>query len=282
LKLTTGDHDRDKAGLRYVYPVVSRRAQGVSIGINLNPNNACNWRCVYCQVPGLVRGAAPELDLALLERELGSMLDLATTAEWMERHVPEGSRRLNDIALSGNGEPTSSEQLEEVLGIVERVLAARGLLGRLRVILITNGSLALLPRAQSALRKLAAIGGEAWFKLDAATNEARRAMNDTRMDEERVLESLVACARIVPTFVQTMALDYHGPSLDGDEERAYLQLLLTAAKRGAELRGVLLYGYARASHQPEGPELRALPAEALDALGGRIASATGLSVRVAH
>ena len=70
MKLTTFDHDRDKAGLRYVYPVVSRRACGVSIGINLNTDNACNWRCVYCQVPGLVRGAAPTVELARLEEEL--------------------------------------------------------------------------------------------------------------------------------------------------------------------------------------------------------------------
>ena len=47
--LTVDDHRRDSAGMRYVYPVLSRRARGVSIGINLNPNNACNWRCVYCQ-----------------------------------------------------------------------------------------------------------------------------------------------------------------------------------------------------------------------------------------
>ena len=54
--LTTDDHRRDSAGLRYVYPVISRRAGGVSIGINLNPNNACNWACVYCQVENLTRG----------------------------------------------------------------------------------------------------------------------------------------------------------------------------------------------------------------------------------
>jgi hypothetical protein len=74
-QLDATDHDRDSAGMTYVYPVVSRRAQGVSIGINLNPNNACNWRCVYCQVPNLTRGAAPEIDLAQLERELRTMLE---------------------------------------------------------------------------------------------------------------------------------------------------------------------------------------------------------------
>jgi hypothetical protein len=64
------DHNRSFIDMTYVYPVVSRRAGGVSVGINLNPNNACNWHCAYCQVPGLVRGAAPEIDLALLAREL--------------------------------------------------------------------------------------------------------------------------------------------------------------------------------------------------------------------
>ena len=51
--LTTTDHDRGSAGLTYVYPVISRRSGGLSIGINLNPNNACNWRCIYCQLHAL-------------------------------------------------------------------------------------------------------------------------------------------------------------------------------------------------------------------------------------
>ncbi len=62
-RLTILDHSRDSAGLIYVYPVISRRAGGISVGINLNVNNACNWRCIYCQVPGLSRGAPPPVDL---------------------------------------------------------------------------------------------------------------------------------------------------------------------------------------------------------------------------
>ncbi|MCZ7653281.1 MAG: hypothetical protein M5R42_01880 [Rhodocyclaceae bacterium] len=73
-QLDVTDHSRDSAGLTYVYPVVSRRAGGVSIGINLNPNNACNWRCIYCQVPDLKRGAAPLIDLDRLEGECGASL----------------------------------------------------------------------------------------------------------------------------------------------------------------------------------------------------------------
>ena len=73
--LTTKDHSRFQEGFEYVYPVVSRRAGGVSLGINLNTNNACNWRCIYCQVPDLIRGAPPPVDLDLLKNELSIFLD---------------------------------------------------------------------------------------------------------------------------------------------------------------------------------------------------------------
>lgn len=69
-KLTVTNHNRNLTGLTYVYPVLSRRAGGLSIGINFNTNNACNWRCIYCQVPELKNGAAPEIDLNLLASEL--------------------------------------------------------------------------------------------------------------------------------------------------------------------------------------------------------------------
>src|SRR5687768_6822290 len=119
-RLTVTDHDRDAAGLTYVYPVVSRRAGGVSVGINLEPNNACNWRCVYCQVPNLGRGAAPPIDVDRLEAELRGLLGRAQRQEWLAGHVDEPYRQLVDVAFSGNGEPTTSHQLDE---IVERVLA---------------------------------------------------------------------------------------------------------------------------------------------------------------
>jgi hypothetical protein len=88
--LKTEDHSRDSAGMRHVYPVISRRAGGVSVGINLNPNNACNWRCIYCQVPDLTRGGPPPLDLALLERELDGFLRAAVAGDFMATRVPAG------------------------------------------------------------------------------------------------------------------------------------------------------------------------------------------------
>src|SRR5947207_1534982 len=115
MQLTTRDHDRDRFGSTYIYPVLSRRAHGLSIGINLNPNKACNWRCVYCQVPGLVAGMAPPIDVAQLERELRALLEEVVRGDWLARHLPEGSRELRDLALSGDGESTSAEEFPEVV-----------------------------------------------------------------------------------------------------------------------------------------------------------------------
>ncbi|MBS1137513.1 MAG: radical domain protein, partial [Proteobacteria bacterium] len=119
--LDTRDHNRESAGLTYVYPVISRRAGGVSVGINLNPNNACNWRCIYCQVPNLRRGSAPPIDLDLLGRELRGFLREALTGDFMRRSVPEDSRRVVDIAISGNGEPTSAREFAQVIELVATV-----------------------------------------------------------------------------------------------------------------------------------------------------------------
>ena len=106
--LTTSNHDRDVAGLKYVYPVLSRRAGGLSIGINFNTNNACNWRCIYCQVPDLKIGAAPEMNFQLLEQELRYFLDDVLNGDFYQRfQVDENKRTIKDIAISGNGEPTS-------------------------------------------------------------------------------------------------------------------------------------------------------------------------------
>ncbi len=43
-------HSRSWQSNRYVYPVISRRSKGLSIGVNLNPDKVCNFDCVYCCV----------------------------------------------------------------------------------------------------------------------------------------------------------------------------------------------------------------------------------------
>lgn len=280
--LSTGDHSRDAAGLTYVYPVVSRRAKGVSVGINLNPNNACNWACVYCQVPDLIRGAAPPIDLALLKAELKAFLEMVQTDPWMEQHVPEEARRLNDIAFSGNGEPTTAADFG---AIVEAVLGIRSelpspLRASLRTVLITNGSQVHRQSVVQGLRAMAKANGEVWFKIDRVGPEARFSANGVRGTDEGVSERLSISAAACPTKVQTCMFEVDGAAPDEHQTLAYVEFLRNQVSAGVPLAGVMLYGLARPSLQPAAPRLGRLGTEWLERLGDKVRKATGLEVSV--
>ena len=269
-RLDTRDHPRYQGELRYIYPVVSRRARGVSIGINLNPNDACNWRCVYCQVPGLTHGKGPAIELARLEGELEAMLADLFEGDFMQTRVPEGSRRLNDIAFSGNGEPTSSPDFAAAIEVVGRALERRQLLGQLKLVLITNGSLIHKPAIQTALTRFAELGGELWFKLDGASDDSLARFNNTTRGITKQLANLRLAATLAPTFVQTalFRLDDTAP-MAGEFElfRAHLAALLEAQ---VPLKGVHLYSLARKSHQPEAPRLERLTQAELEVFADRL------------
>jgi hypothetical protein len=277
--LHSGDHSRDLAGLTYVYPVVSRRAGGVSIGINLNPNNACNWRCVYCQVPDLKRGSAPPIDLVTLEAELRTFLHEIVHGDFMQTNVNPESRRINDIALSGNGEPTSSPEFAEVINLIGRVKADYELPNNLKLILITNGSLIARPGVQAGLRAMAQISGEIWFKLDSVTREGRQRINNTRMSLMRTGENLRLATILCPTWLQTCVFQTDGVAPSVAESDAYLSFLEGFLNEGGKLKGVLLYGLARPSMQPEAPRLTKVDQAWMETFSARI-RALGVDVRL--
>ena len=180
--LNVHDHSRDSAGMKYIYPVISRRAGGVSVGINLNTNNACNWACIYCQVPNLMRGAPPRIDLQLLETELRQFLRAATTGDFLETNAPPGSRQLVDVAFSGNGEPTSAREFAEAVAVAGHVLDDFGLRDSVRLRVITNGSLMHRPDVRRGIALIGELGGEVWFKIDRGTTEGISLVNGRAND----------------------------------------------------------------------------------------------------
>ena len=115
--LTITNHDRNIFQGKYIYPVVSRRAGGLSLGINLNTNNACNWQCIYCEVPNLVRGKPEPINLQELESELDYWLDQIINKSFLSQYT-KSKTEFKDIAFSGNGEPTASKQFKDVIGIL--------------------------------------------------------------------------------------------------------------------------------------------------------------------
>ena len=247
--LTINDHRRDRAGLTYIYPVVSRRAGGVSIGVNLNPNNACNWACVYCQVPDLVRGGPPPIALELLESELRDFVV--------------------DVAFSGNGEPTSAVEFAAAVLRVERVLREFSLIDTVKIRLITNGSLMHREGVCQGVARIGALGGEVWFKLDRATVTGVERVNQVPFSLERTRNALLRCAGLAETWIQTCWFALDGAEADESEQRAYLDLIESVREK---IKGVHLYGLARPSLQPGAARLSALPPEVFQRFAGRIAA----------
>ncbi len=256
--LTVNNHSRDIAGYTYVYPVISRRANGLSIGINLNPNNACNWRCIYCQVPDLVRGGAPVIDLDVLNNELLSLLYEIEHGDFYNRfEVLAEQRQIRDIAISGNGEPTSAQEFQSVIKLLSRIRNNHDVLSDCKIVLITNGSLLHQSQVQTGISELANIGGEIWFKLDRATDNGISEINNAAFSVQRAKYNLGIAIKHCTVWIQTslFSLDEQAPS--NDEWKAYLDFLMALKTHShyQSIRGVLLYGLARQSMQPDASRL---------------------------
>ena len=258
--LSVNDHSRELSGLKYIYSVVSRRAGGLSIGINLNVNNACNWQCIYCEIPNLTRGSPPPIELDMLENELRFFLHEIIHGDYMEKNVAIEDRHLKDIAFSGNGEPTSAEEFPQVLLIVKKILQEFDLLHKIKIRLITNGSLMHQESVLKSIEMLEEINGEVWFKVDAASEETIKTINQVNLKPHQILERLLNTANICPTFVQTCIFMIDGKSPDDKDIDAYIELINKAKKI---IKGVHLYGLARPSLQPRARDLGRISEEEL-------------------
>jgi wyosine [tRNA(Phe)-imidazoG37] synthetase (radical SAM superfamily) len=276
--LSIHDHSRELSGLKYIYSVVSRRAGGLSIGINLNINNACNWQCIYCEIPNLTRGSPPPIELDILENELRFFLNEIIYGDYMLKNVAEDDRHLKDIAFSGNGEPTSAEEFPQIILIVKKILEEFNLLHKIKIRLITNGSLIQKQLVLEGIQTLAKIGGEVWFKVDAALEENTKKINQVNLKHKQVIDRLKLCSEMCPTYVQTciFAIDNKGP--DNKEIEAYIKLIDSAKKN---IKGVHLYGIARPSLQPEAHRLGRINVNVLKSIAAQL-SKNGIESSVSY
>lgn len=258
-KLVANNHSRDIAGLTYIYPVLSRRAGGLSIGVNFNTNNACNWRCIYCQVPNLTRGSAPVLDFQLLEAELRFFLNTVLNGDFYQRfQVPLAQQVIKDIAISGNGEPTSLKNFAQAVALVGQIATELGIFPASNYVLISNGSLIQQAKVQAGLQMLKKYGGELWFKLDSATPQGRRQINNSRQNNATQLKNLLLATQYCPTKLQICLLDDNHQGLVATERDAFLNLFHTLKQQSVDVQKIMLYSIARESQQPEAAQLAPL------------------------
>jgi len=242
------DHDRHRAGYRYVYPVASRRSGGVSIGVNLNPDKVCNFGCIYCEVNRTAPGGGKFIDLDGLAAELAAVLADAASGVLLDAPafaaLPPAQRHIADIGIAGDGEPTTYTNFPVV---VERIIATKRAAGLpdLPLVLITNASRFHTTRTQQALARIITDGGAVWAKLDAGTEAYYYAINATNVPFTRILDNLARAGRRFPLVIQSCFLRVFGVGPDDAEIGAYIGRLRDLRAAGAQLTGVQVYTVSR-------------------------------------
>ncbi len=283
-------HPRGFSDNRYVYPVLSRRAGGMSIGVNLNFDRTCNFRCVYCQIDraesnGTESGKAASsetegVDLQRLEAELDRMVELVASGRIFEgpqfRDTPSPLRRLNDIALSGDGEPTASANFEQAVGRCAEIRRRRRL-DAVKLVLITNATLLDRPHVRRALEILDANGGEIWAKLDAGSEDYYRRINRSTIPWRQILDNLRETAVARPIVVQSLFLRLHGEPPPTAELDAYGDRLSEILSAGGRIKLVQVHTIAR---KPAEAYATALADAQIDAIAERVRRRTNLPVAV--
>jgi wyosine [tRNA(Phe)-imidazoG37] synthetase (radical SAM superfamily) len=214
-----------------------------------------------------------------LEQELRFFLGSVLHGDFYQRFQVEKARRvIKDIAISGNGEPTSLKDFAKVVELIGRVATELGVFPESRYVLITNGSLIHQAKVQAGLKILKAYGGEVWFKVDSATEEGRLSINNIRQSNQSQLKNLLLATQCCPTKLQICLLDFDKQGLS-EKERLALLNLLAAVKTNTSVQQIMLYTIARPSLQPEASRLAPLAVNVLNEFADEI-SALGFDVSV--
>jgi wyosine [tRNA(Phe)-imidazoG37] synthetase (radical SAM superfamily) len=270
---------RDFMGNRFVYAVISQRAGGLSIGINMNPDQECNFDCLYCEVDRNHSKADRKLDVPIMMKELRAILGLVQLGKLrlmpQFSQAPEDLLALKNIDLSGDGEPTYSSHFLE---LVREVLKLRGIPNypRFKLVLVTNTTGLHLPQVQEGIQ-LFLPSDEIWAKLDAGTQEYMSYINQTQIPLKLVLENILNLGRKRPVVIQSLFTEVHGTGPDQHEIEEYAQRLLELKNAGAQISLVQVYSVSR---PPARPGCCHLSLRNLSAIARRVRAVTGLRAEV--
>jgi wyosine [tRNA(Phe)-imidazoG37] synthetase (radical SAM superfamily) len=272
------DHPRSFEQNKFVYPVVSRRSGGISIGVNLNPDKICNFDCIYCQVNRVEQSETRFVGVEQLLAELDHMLQLVVTGE-LFRHekfasTPTALRRLNDIAFSGDGEPTTYRNFDEIIAACAEAKRKYGL-DDVKLVLITNASMFHRPVVERGLAILDANQGEIWAKLEAGTEAYFKLVERTAIPFQRILDNIAAAARLRPLVIQALFMRINAAAPPAAELEAFCQRLNEIVAAGGKLKLVQIYTVAR---RPAESFVAPLTDAEVDALVALVSERTGLPV----
>jgi wyosine [tRNA(Phe)-imidazoG37] synthetase (radical SAM superfamily) len=272
-------HPRRFEDNRFVYPVLSRRSAGISVGVNLNPDKVCNFDCIYCQVDRTTTSETKFVEIAQLLEELESTLQLTASGELFQlpkfQDTPSNLRRLNDIAFSGDGEPTTYRNFDEIMEACANLKQRLGL-DPVKMVLITNASMFHRPHVQRGLEILDTNNGEIWAKLEAGTEEYFKLVDRTTIPFRQILDNITAAAKIRPLVIQALFMRVHGQPPDAAELNAFCDRLNEITKAGGQFKLIQIYTVAR---QPAESFVAPLSDSEVDRIVSLVEQRTGLTAK---
>jgi wyosine [tRNA(Phe)-imidazoG37] synthetase (radical SAM superfamily) len=270
---------RDFLDNRFVYTVVSPRARGLSIGVNMNPDKYCNFDCGYCEVNRSEPALESKLDVAVMLSELERTLELVRSGSICERpgyqRLPGELLKLRHVALSGDGEPTHCPNFA---AIVEAVLQLRAChrFPFFKLVLITNTGGLDRPEVERGLR-LFTSRDEVWAKLEAGTQDYLNRVNKPGCAIEQILTKILLLARQRPVIIQSLFPAVGGEEPTAQEIEAYAQRLKGLNEAGAQIPLVQIYSATRPTAHSECGHLRL---RTLSAIARRVREVSGLKAEV--
>ncbi|MFH1010495.1 MAG: radical SAM protein [bacterium] len=237
-------------------PVASRRF-GLSLGINLLPTDKklCSMNCVYCQY-----GPTEILKASAEGAALPSVNDVVRALEQALQH----EIHLNQIAFSGNGEPTMHPDFAE---LVERVIELRNQwVPKARTALLSNGSMLHSAAVRAACAKL----DRCVVKVDCGRAETFTRYN--RPAKEVTFETILEGARALPKlYTETMLTAGKGGNSTPEERAAWMELIKELKPREAHIYSI--------DRPPAVSTLKPVAREMLNKWAREATEATGVVVK---
>ncbi len=249
----------------------------MSLGVNLNPDKVCNFDCIYCQVDRRSEAVTRFVETEQLLAEIDAMLRLVVSgglfAEEPFSTVPVDLQRLNDIAFSGDGEPTTYRNFDAIVGEVAALKTKHGL-NDVKLVLITNASMFHRHYCREALQILDQNNGEIWAKLDAGTQEYYQIVERTKIPFQRILENITEAARVRPLVLQSLFMRINGePPLPGEID-AYCERINEIQTAGGSIKLAQIYTVAR---PPAESFVSSLTNAEVDAIARQVRETTGVA-----
>ena len=245
-------YPRDFMENRFVYLVISPRARGLSIGVNLNPMVNCNFNCLYCEVDREQPTDGMRFDVQRMLSELEETLRRAHGGRLLERsrysRLPQELMEVRHVALSGDGEPTLSEHFTEAVREI-KFLRARGKIPFFKIVLLTNSTALDRPKVQEGIRLLTR-EDEVWAKLDGGTQEYINRLNGASTPIEKILNNILLLALRRPVVIQSLFPAINGQEPPETEIHEYAQRLRELKQDGAEISLVQIYSATRPMQRP--------------------------------